>query len=287
MKVLVVGAKGMLGSELMARARDLESTALNASGVDVDEVDITHRAGTLACVRDHAPELIVNAAAYTAVDRAEEQVDLAHQVNAIGVMNLALAANAVNARVCHVSTDFVFDGEKGAPYMEFDAPAPLGVYGESKLWGEQLLRQAGGDHQIVRTQWLYGPRGQHFVRTIIKAAQERPELNVVNDQFGSPTCTFDLAPVIWEIALRGGPGLYHASNDGRTSWFDFTRAILELTGIDTPVKPISSSALARPAARPADSTLRNLRLELELGVHMRPWREALEHYLRAGDALEQ
>ena len=282
MNVLVVGSKGMLGTELMLRAPE----GAQVTGVDVEDVDITDRDATLACVKESKAQLILNAAAYTAVDRAEEDRELAHQVNAIGVMHLALAARSVCARVCHVSTDFVFDGEKGRPYAEFDAPNPLSVYGESKLWGEQLLFQVGGDHQVVRTQWLYGPRGQHFVRTILKAAKERPKLTVVNDQFGSPTCTVDLAGVLWDVALRGGPGIYHASGTGRTSWFEFTQAILEFAGVQTPVEPMSSDQLERKATRPADSTLENLRLETELGLVMRPWRDALEEYIKTGDVLE-
>lgn len=282
MNVLVVGARGMLGSELLASA----PAGFQVTGVDIQEVDITDRGSVARCFDEHAPELVFNAAAYTAVDKAEEQVELAHRVNAIGPQILGLEARKRGVRIQHVSTDFVFDGLKGEAYAEYDAPNPLSVYGASKLWGELLLRDTGADYQVVRTQWLYGPRGAHFVRTILKAAKERPELRVVDDQFGSPTCTLDLAPAMWHIAQHGGPGIWHASNDGRTSWFAFTQAILAAASIGTPVEPMSSIELDRPARRPTDSTLANLRLGVELGHSMRPWREVLQQYVREGDVLD-
>jgi dTDP-4-dehydrorhamnose reductase len=272
----------MLGSELSRCA----PPGAEITSVDIDEVDVVDRVQVFELVERTAPEIILNASAFTAVDLAEEKVDDAYRVNGLGPQNLALAAKERGARLLHVSTDFVFDGTREEPYYEYDPPNPLGVYGRSKYWGECLAREAGGDVQIVRTQWLYGPRGKHFVGAILRAAGERPELRVVEDQIGCPTLSTDLAGAMWKIALEGDPGTWHCSNRGECSWYEFALAVLEIAGKDVPVVPISSTELERPAPRPAYSVLSCPRLELGLGVIMREWREALAAYLSDAGELE-
>jgi dTDP-4-dehydrorhamnose reductase len=276
-KALVFGARGMLGSELVRSA---------PAGVEVvpiprERCDVSLREAVRTLVRAEAPALLLNATAYTAVDRAEEEPLAAYRANGTGPLNLALAAKECAARLVHVGTDFVFDGARlpRRPYEEFDAANPRSVYGSSKHWGEQAVLETGGDAQVVRTQWLYGPRGKHFVGAILKAATERPFLTVVEDQIGCPTYTVDLARALWRIALEGEPGLWHCANAGEASWHAFASRALALTGSRIEVRPITTAELARPAARPAYSALACRRAELSLGLRLRSWQDALAEYL--------
>ena len=276
-KALVFGARGMLGSELLRSA----PSGVVAVGIARERCDVADRAAVLALVRAERPALLLNATAYTAVDRAEEEPLAAYRANGLGPLNLALAAKECDARLLHVGTDFVFDGARmpRRPYEEFDAPNPQSAYGRSKHWGEQAVLELGGSAQVVRTQWLYGPRGKHFVGAILKAAAERPFLTVVDDQFGCPTYTVDLARALWRIARDGEPGLWHCANAGEASWHAFAARALALTGSAVPVQAITTAELARPAARPAYSALATRRMELSLGLQLRPWTEALGEYL--------
>lgn len=270
--ILVVGSKGMLGQELMG----LLGSA--ARGVDVGEIDITDLESVQRVLVTLKPRVVVNAAAYTDVDGCETQAELALQVNGEGVAHLAMITKEIGAKLLQVSTDYVFNGGKGTPYEEDDAPAPLSIYGESKLAGE-MNAKFNPDHLIVRTQWLYGHAGKNFVETMLKLAEERSELTVVDDQIGSPTWTHDLALAIKALLEKNCCGTYHAANTGFVSWNGFAKEIFRLAGKDVTVSPMSTAQLNRPAARPLYSTLDCGKLEQDTGLVLEPWQDALKRYL--------
>ena len=270
--ILVVGANGMLGRDMMALIGDA------ARGVDIDEVDITSLESTERIIRTLKPEIVINCAAYTDVDGCETNVETAMQVNGEGVAHLAMASREIGARLVHISSDYVFDGGKGSPYVEGDAPCPLGVYGQSKLAGE-MNAAFNPDHLIVRTQWLYGLHGNNFVETMLRLAKEKDELSVVDDQIGSPTWTVDLAHAIRALLKSGHRGVYHAANSGFCSWNGFAKAIFEEEGLLIHVKGMTTDELNRPARRPLYSTLDCSKLERDAGFQPQPWRAALKTYL--------
>jgi len=270
--ILIVGSKGMLGQELMG----LLGSA--ARGVDVGEIDITDLESVQRVLLTLKPRVVVNAAAYTDVDGCETQAELALQVNGEGVAHLAMISREIGAKLVQVSTDYVFNGGKGSPYQEDDAPAPLSIYGESKLAGE-MNAKFNPDHLIVRTQWLYGHAGKNFVETMLKLAGERSELTVVDDQIGSPTWTRDLALAIQALIEKGCRGTYHAANAGFVSWNGFAKEIFRLAGIEVAVSPMSTAQLGRPAARPLYSTLDCGKLVQDTGFAPEPWQEALKRYM--------
>lgn len=271
--ILVIGANGMLGRDMMA----LIGPA--ARGVDIDEIDITSLESTERVIRTLKPETVINCAAYTDVDGCETNVETAMQVNGEGVAHLALATREIGARLVHVSTDYVFDGSKGTPYVEDDSPCPLGVYGESKLAGE-LNAGFNPDHLIVRTQWLFGLHGRNFVETMLRLAVEKDEIAVVDDQVGSPTWTVDLALAVLALLKSGHRGIYHAANAGFCSWNGFAQAIFEEAGLPVKVRGMSTDELKRPARRPLYSTLDCSKLEQDAGFRLQPWRSALKTYLQ-------
>src|SRR5512133_2038447 len=271
--ILVVGANGMLGRDLTALIGDA------ARGVDIDEIDITSLESTERILKTLKPEVVINCAAYTDVDGCETNVETAMQVNGEGVAHLAMATREIGARLVHVSTDYVFDGGKGSPYVEDDAPCPLGVYGESKLAGE-MNAAFNPDHLIVRTQWLYGLHGKNFVETMLRLAGEKDQLAVVDDQVGSPTWTVDLAHAIVALLKTGHRGVYHAANSGFCSWNDFAKAIFEESGLQVKVKSMTTEELNRPARRPLYSTLDCSKLVRDTGFQPQSWRAALTAYLR-------
>jgi len=290
-RVLVTGAAGMLGSELLLTAPPgveavgtdrVEAPAENPP-VDHPGVDLTNLAEVEALFEAVDPVGVIHAAAYTAVDRAEEEEDLARAVNADACENLARIAAARALPLVIVSTDFVFDGTKGEPYRHDDPTAPLGVYGRTKLEGEERARAACPEVRIVRTQWLYGPRGGHFPGTMLRLAAERDELRVVSDQVGSPTSTLELAPALWDVLARGAAGIYHGACEGRASWYDLALATLELSGElaggATRVLPCTTEEFPRPAPRPAFSVLDCSRLTALRGRPLKPWKAALADFL--------
>jgi dTDP-4-dehydrorhamnose reductase len=248
---LVAGAHGMLGQDLVELLR---SRGSNVVGADRAELDVTDAAVAREGVRGF--DVVVNCAAWTAVDDAESREADAFAVNAIGAANLARAAAAAGARLVHVSTDYVFDGAATDPYAE-DAPvSPRSAYGRTKAAGEWAVRAEAPDHLIVRTAWLYGARGPCFPKTMARLAAERERLTVVDDQVGQPTWTRDLADLMVRLVDAGSPaGTYHGTSSGRTSWFGFTQRIVASAGLDTPVEPTTSEAFVRPAPRPAYSVL--------------------------------
>jgi len=271
--ILVVGANGMLGRDMLALIGDA------ARGVDIDEIDITSLESTERIIRTLKPEIVINCAAYTDVDGCETNVETAMQVNGEGVAHLAMASREIGARLVQVSTDYVFDGGKGSPYVEEDATRPLGVYGESKLAGE-LNAAFNPDHLIVRTQWLYGLHGKNFVETMLKLAAEKDQLSVVDDQIGSPTWTVDLAQAILALLKTGQRGVYHAANAGFCSWNEFAKAIFQEAGLSVKVNGMTTVELNRPARRPLYSTLDCSKLERDAGFRPQAWRSALKTYLQ-------
>jgi dTDP-4-dehydrorhamnose reductase len=271
--ILIVGANGMLGRDMMACVGDA------ARGVDIGEIDITSLESTERILRTLKPQVVINCAAFTDVDGCETDTETAMQVNGEGVAHLAMVSREIGARLVHVSTDYVFDGSKGSPYVEEDAPCPLGVYGESKLAGE-MNAAFNPDYLIVRTQWLYGLHGKNFVETMLRLAGEKDQLSVVDDQIGSPTWTVDLASAISALLKTGQRGIYHAANAGFCSWNGFARAIFEESGLEVTVNGMTTDELNRPARRPLYSTLDCSKLLRDSGFRPQPWRSALKAYLQ-------
>ena len=278
MRIFLTGVNGQLGRELQKRLQGTEFLA-----TDVQELDITDEAAVATMIGQYKPDAVIHGAAWTQVDAAEEKVDLAYKVNAIGTQNIAMACRDCGAKMVYISTDYVFDGKLGRAYTEYDAPNPLSVYGKSKYAGEVLARQVNDKLFILRTAWLYGD-GPNFVRTMLQLGQEREELQVVDDQHGCPTSTVDLAEAALRILETNRYGTYHAVNSGVTTWYGFAKKIFELAG-NTKVKvtPVTTDQFVRPAPRPAYSPLDTRLLRLALGWGPRSWEEALDEYLEEGD----
>lgn len=274
MKILITGADGQLGRDLQAVLADHDLMP-----TDIEEMDITDYYAVNRLVQKFKPELIIHAAAYTDVDKAELNPDLAFKVNAVGTQNLALAANKTKTALLYVSTDYVFDGLKGKPYLEFDRPNPASVYGYSKLAGEVYVQTLTNNFYICRTAWLYGRYGHNFVKTMLHLAEEKRVLKVVADQIGCPTYAHDLAHKLAEIGLSGQFGFYHVVNEGAVSWYNFAKKIFALAQLQVKVEPIKTTELSRPAPRPPYSVLNNYSLKLRGFPPMRKWEEALEDFL--------
>ncbi|MCJ7663456.1 MAG: dTDP-4-dehydrorhamnose reductase [Desulfobacterales bacterium] len=274
-KVLVVGALGMLGHDLLkVFARGYE-----VIGVDKEEVDITRQGATLGLVKEIAPAVVISAAGYTDVDGCEKKMRKAFAVNGEGARNLAKGCRETGAKLVYVSTDYIFDGEKKTPYREHDTPNPLNIYGESKLMGERYIEDLLDDFVIVRTQWLYGKHGRNFVETILALVRERDIIEVVHDQRGSPTYTADLSKAIAALVRKDLKGTFHVSNKGSCSWYDFALESIRLAGVSgVEIVPVSSTDLNRPAKRPLYSVFNCQRLEQEAHIEMRPWQVALQDY---------
>ena len=279
MRVLLTGGEGQLGSALKLALAGHEVRAVGHSDLDVADYE-----GVLALVADVAPEVVVHAAAYTNVDGCERDPDLAYRVNALGTQNVALAAARVGANLVTVSTDFVFDGMKGEPYLEFDAPNPLSVYGYSKLAGERLALALHPQTYVVRTSWVFAKGSRSFVTTMLRLSETRDELTVVEDERGSPTYAPDLADAIARLIGTRRYGVYHLSNEGGCSRFELAAETLRLAGRTCRVLPTTSAEYRRQnpltARRPADSRLRNFAASTVLGIRLRPWRDALADMLK-------
>jgi len=274
MKVLIVGSNGQLGKEITKQFNEKSEFLLQ----DIPRIDITNYQSVEDLISNTNPAVVINAAAYTNVEKAEEDEDSAFRVNALGAHNLALACRKSRAKLMHISTDYVFDGTINVEYEEFDPPNPLSVYGKSKLWGEKLVEQVGGEYFILRTSWLYGD-GQNFVRTMLKLAEQRDHITVVADQYGTPTYTKDLVWVIERLIQTEFYGLYHASNQGSCTWCDFARKIFELASKSVSVDPVSTAEYQVKAKRPQYSVMDNKMLRLRGLDVMRPWEEALQDYI--------
>jgi dTDP-4-dehydrorhamnose reductase len=275
MRVIVLGAGGMLGHDLVATAPEhVRAVALTRA-----DLDITDRTAVAARLRELAPEVIINAAAYTAVDRAESDREATFRVNAEAVGELGSIARTLGSVVVHFSTDYVFDGEARAPYAE-DAPAnPINVYGASKLAGERALVDSGAEHLLIRTQWLFGLRGRSFPRTMWERATARQPTRVVNDQRGRPTFSPDLARATWVLLERGVRGLLHVANGGAATWYDVAAQVFRMAGTDSFLEPCSTAEYPTSARRPLSSILDLSRFE-SLGTEPLPsWQDALGRFL--------
>lgn len=276
MKILILGHKGMLGSDLMLRMM----AAHDVTGKDVGDFDITVEDDCGRVIAECSPDVVINAAAYTNVDGCEMDRERCFAVNAVGVKNIALACRGKGIRIVHFSTDYIFDGRKETPYVEEDEPAPLNVYGASKLEGERFLQAFSDRWLLIRTAWLYGRNGKNFVKTILEKAVAVKTLDVVDDQIGAPTYSWDLAAAVQLLIEGGHEGLFHLTNRGRCSWYEFACKILQYAGKnDVTVRPIPSADLARPAVRPAWSVLSSRKFSEATGKAMRFWQIALQDYL--------
>jgi dTDP-4-dehydrorhamnose reductase len=275
MRLLVTGAAGMLGRDVVEAARGVGHEVTGLGRADLDVADRTAVERAVASAR---PDAVVNCAAFTDVDGAEEHYDDALAINGAGAGHVAAATADSGAAVVHVSTDYVFDGTKTAPYVESDRPAPASAYGRSKLAGEEAVAQANARHAIVRSSWLFGVGGANFVATMLRVGAERDEVSVVTDQVGCPTFTGHLGPTLVSLAERETTGLMHLAGSGWCSWHDFAVEIFREAGVDCEVRPASSDQLGRPAPRPAYSVLLSERSD---APRLPSWRDGLAEYLAA------
>ena len=277
MKILITGANGQLGRELASQYKEINSIELILAGkVDLDITDVI---AVYRFVNKNKPDVIINCAALTAVDKCETEIDMAYKINTIGPKNLAAAANLIGAEIVQVSTDYVFSGEINKLLTEFVEVNPQTIYGKTKLEGEKLVVNHNPKHYIVRTAWLYGD-GNNFVKTMLNLSKTNKTIKVVSDQRGTPTSTVDLAKVIIKLVEDKNYGLFHCTCKGECTWYEFTKEIFRLKGITTEVLPCTSDEFKRPAKRPGYSVLRNYMLELTTGDTTRSWQEAIEEYLR-------
>ena len=276
MKILITGSKGQLGLELTKQLEKEKKYEIIAT--DRDELNIIDINSVNEFLLNNKPDVVINCAAHTAVDLCETDVENAYKINAVGPRNLAIVCEKIGAKLVQVSTDYVFDGNGTRPYREDDTTCPNSIYGTSKLMGENFVREFCSRYFVVRTAWLYG-EGNNFVRTMLKLAETNSELNVVNDQFGSPTSTVDLAKAIIDLMNTEHYGVYHGTCEGQCSWYDFAKKIFEIKNIDIKVNPVTSEEFKRPAPRPAYSVLDNFMFKLVGLNSFRNCEESLKEYL--------
>ncbi|MDQ6813191.1 MAG: dTDP-4-dehydrorhamnose reductase [Bacteroidota bacterium] len=277
--VLVTGQNGQLGNELKLLAK--EYNQFDYVFTDVAELDITDAEKVTDFFNQYKPAVCINAAAYTAVDKAETEKELTLKINAEAVGNLAENCAKNNARFIHVSTDYVFDGTASTPYSEDHPVSPVNFYGESKLRGEEIAMAKLPSTIIIRTSWVYSFFGNNFVKTMLRLMKERESITVINDQFGSPTYAADLAEAIMQIAVdeKAAGGIYHFSNDGVISWFDFAVAIRDLAGLNCEVNPTNTSGYPTPAKRPGYSVMSKEKIKTA-GIKLKDWKNSLETCIR-------
>lgn len=282
MKILVTGCNGQLGRAINQQyAGDPEVDLVNTDVFqpDVMEMDITNVDTVMKTIREVRPDVIINCAAHTAVDLCESQADAAYRINAIGPRNLSMAAKEVGAKLVHVSTDYVFEGNGTRPYTEFDTPNPQGMYGYTKLAGENFVQQFADKFFIIRTAWLYG-EGKNFVKTMLRLSESNDTVRVVRDQFGSPTSAVELAKMIKYLIPTENYGIFHGTCEGMCSWADFAQEIFRLAGKDTKVNGITTEEYPTPAVRPAYSVLDNYMLRLTGDYRFAQWEDALAEYMK-------
>lgn len=277
MRILVTGVGGQLGYDVM---KVLRQRKIDCLGADIENFDITDRAATIRFIEDFGPDAVIHCSAYTAVDRAEEDVDRCRRVNVEGTRNIAEVCRRTGAKMVYISTDYVFPGS-GDQFYEIDDPTgPASVYGKTKLEGEAVIKELLDRYFIVRVSWVFGKNGGNFVKTMLRLGRERDQVNVVSDQIGSPTYTADLAPFLCDLVQTEKFGVYHATNEGVCSWADFAAEIFRLGGCPAQVNPISSSEYPAKAARPFNSRLSKKSL-IEAGFAPLPsWQDALARYLK-------
>ncbi len=288
MKIVITGSKGQVASQLIdiidkgrSEIGEIPQEIIKAEiiGKDSRELDITNFKNVKSFIEKSKPDIVINASAYTNVDECEINKDKAFKVNALGARNLAIACENVGAKLVHISTDYVFSGEGDRPVKEYEGTSPQSIYGKSKDMGEEFVRSFSSKYFIVRPSWVYGYKGENFVYTIIKAAKEKGNLVVVNDQIGSPTNVEDLVHHILKLITTEEYGVYHCSGHGQCSWYDFACKIIELAKIPCEVKPCSTDEYLRIANRPRYSSLDNMMLRCTIGDEMRNWEEALKTFI--------
>jgi len=295
MKILITGSNGMLATQVITDLQrgytELGSIPQEFVGAqlilaDVDQLDITDKAAVEAFMAQHRPDVVINCAAYTNVDGCESHQDDAFKVNAIGPRNLAIACENTGAKLVHVSTDYVFEGNQPTPRREYDLPNPVSVYGKTKLAGEEFVKQHCRKSFIVRIAWLYGYAGKNFVKTMVRLCKERGGASVVNDQHGNPTNCADVSHHLLKIAAGEEYGTYHCTNNGECTWYEFAAEIARLAGFEGVMKPCTSDEFPTPTKRPAYSSLDNMMLRVTVGDEMRHWKEAIAAYFENQDKQE-
>ena len=275
MKLIITGCRGLVGTNILP----ILNRYFSVIPLDIEEWDITDIKIGESIIREHSPDIVLNLAAFTNVDGCEEYRELAQKVNGEGAGIIAELCRMHNIRLVHISTDYVFDGEKGSPYTEEDMPNPLSIYGMTKLSGEKNVMERYPSPLIIRAQWLYGNGGETFISKVIKIAREKGVVEVVEDQRGTPTYAKDLAEPIRILIEKGKSGIYHISDSGSCTWFEFAREVFRCLKIDVKLKPITSSMLNRKARRPKYSVFDCTKLQIDTHITMRTWQEALQEYL--------
>lgn len=279
MSILITGGKGQLGKDL---AKELTERGIENIPVDIEEMDITDEKAVKefisSCVKERSLDAVIHCAAYTAVDRAEDEEDLAHKINAVGTKNVAEACKENDIKLMYISTDYVFDGEGERPWQPDDKRAPLNVYGKTKYEGELFVQQLE-KFFTVRISWVFGLHGNNFIKTMLKLGKERDELNVVDDQIGSPTYTKDLSALLADIIQTDKYGIYHASNEGLCSWYEFAKEIFSRAGLNVKLNPVDSSAFPVKAKRPHNSRMDKSKLVQNGFKPLPDWKDALRRYI--------
>lgn len=276
MKILVTGVKGQLGYDVV---KALESRGYQPVGVDREEMDLMNNNMIQNFIMNLKPEAIIHCAAYTAVDQAEEEVEICYQINAEAVKVIAECAKTLDIPMIYISTDYVFDGTKASEYVETDIPNPINVYGASKLKGEQYVQQLLEKFYIVRISWVFGINGNNFIKTMQRLGNEHDELNIIHDQVGSPTYTAHLAPLLVDMIETDQYGIYHATNEGYCSWYEFAAEIFKQSQLDVTLHPITTDQYKTKAKRPLNSKMSKQKLS-DYGFHRLPtWQEALKNYI--------
>ena len=277
MRVLVTGVKGQLGYDVV---KELEKRGHRPIGVDRDEMDLMDNDAIRTFIMNLKPDAIIHCAAYTAVDKAEEEVDTCYQINAESVKVIAQCAKVLDVKMIYISTDYVFDGTKEGEYVETDFPNPINVYGASKLKGEQYVQALLEKYYIVRISWVFGVNGSNFIKTMRRLGTERDELNIINDQVGSPTYTADLAPLLVDMMETNKYGIYHATNEGFCSWYEFANEIFKQSRIEVKTNPITTDQYPTAAKRPMNSKMSKAKLKANGFSILPTWQQALAHYLK-------
>lgn len=277
MKVLVTGVKGQLGYDVV---NELTKRGHIAIGTDIEEMDITDAKSVSKVIRENTPDAVVHCAAYTAVDAAEDNVDLCRKINAEGTQNIATVCKELDIKMVYISTDYVFDGEGERPWEPDDERMPLNVYGQTKYEGELAVQNTLDKYFIVRIAWVFGVNGKNFIKTMLNLGKTRESLTVVNDQFGSPTYTYDLAGLLVDMVETDKYGIYHATNEGICTWYEFACEIFRQAGIDVKVSPVSAAEYPAKAKRPSNSRMSKEKLTENGFAKLPTWQDALGRYLK-------
>lgn len=275
MKVLVTGANGQLGYDVIKR---LEEKKIEYLGTDRDTLDITNEDDVKRVIKDYSPDVIVHCAAYTAVDKAEDERELCHAVNVLGTRYIAEACKEIDAKMIYISTDYVFDGKGDKPFEVTDKPNPINYYGQTKYEGELEVQNLIDRYFIVRISWVFGSNGNNFVKTMLRLGKERDEISVVADQVGSPTYTYDLSKLLVEMIETDKYGTYHATNEGYCSWYEFACEIFKQAGIDVKVNPIKTEDYPTRAKRPKNSRLSKIYTNKHFKYELQTWQNSLRGF---------